>query len=84
MSDIDLLLTVLDPSSAGMAAEVRWVGTAAQNLDLAIPRRWYGFLGKTSPSDFMDGQIDLATSPWSGCAGPYAEYCGVCASFWLE
>lgn len=84
MSDIDLLLTVLVSSSAGMAAEVRWVATAAQNLDLAILRRWCGFLGKTNPSDFMDGQIDLVASPWSGCAGPYAEYCGVHASFWLE
>ena len=46
MLDADLLLTVLVSSSAGMAAEVQWVAVVAQNLGLAVPRRWYGFLGK--------------------------------------
>lgn len=36
-------------------------------------------LGKTN--GFMDGQIDLVTSLWSGRARQYAEY--MRASFWL-
>ena len=37
--------------------------------------------GKTNTYDFVDGQMDLVTSLWSGCAGQYVEY--VRASFGL-